>query len=696
MNLHKSEDKFRIVRFGAGVFLFISLLAAANIVLKKSQAASLFTDQFSTIVAEEVLLTDDGTSETVISDNEVIAVNRLTPTVYPATLQAIRLTIPRVQGIPTPVGSPIKLVAFVGATGTSRPPASPTFVVNQTVSVPESATTGFVDFTITDGPTITSGDFYVGFQTPNPFGGVVFPVDLNGTQQQRAFASTNNGATFIGPLTLQGTATPVNLLIRAVVTNDVPNTARINVPTSLSFGSSTVGVAQQQTLPISNFGGAALTITNVASNNSQFTVVSPSLPLTIAAGGQSQIAVRFTPTGAGIRNGTLTIASNDPTKPSTSVSLSGLGGTATQPTTAFLTSGSAVAGLIGAPSSGSGTLFATQYAIFVPPGVTQLKLDLTGTQDVDLFARFNQRVTFSGSAVQADHGSTNNPGLPETIVITSGGSPALQSGLYYIAAVNFGPSAATFTLTATMTGGTVPGAAAAVSSASFLGTETSAEQIVALFGANLATGVQVADTVPLPTTLLGTTVKVRDSAGAERLAPLFFVSGGQINAMIPTGTANGSAQFVITSGDGKVSVGTIQISNVAPGLFAANANGAGVAAATALRVRADGSQSFEPVASFDAAQSRFVSVPIDLGPDTDQVFLVLNGTGIRGRSSLAAVTATVGGTAARVDYAGLQGVFVGLDQINVLLPRSVIGRGEVDVVLTVDGKLANTVKANIK
>ncbi|MEK7832227.1 MAG: hypothetical protein AAB401_14125, partial [Acidobacteriota bacterium] len=218
----------------------------------------------------------------------------------------------------------------------------------------------------------------------------------------------------------------------------------------------------------------------------------------------------------------------------------------------------------------------------------------------------------------------------------------------------------------------------------------------ALFGANLATGVQVADTVPLPTTLLGTTVKVRDSAGTERAAPLFFVSSEQINAMIPTGTANGSAQVVITSGDGKISVGTIQISSVAPGLFSANSSGVGVAAATALRVRADGSQSFEPVSSFDAAQNRFVSVPIDLGPDTDQVFLVLNGTGIRGRSSLAAVTAIIGGTAARVDYAGLQGVFVGLDQINVLIPRSVIGRGEVDVVLTVDGKPANTVRANIK
>ena len=475
--------------------------------------------------------------------------------------------------------------------------------------------------------------------------------------------------------------------------NDVPAAARITVPDSFSFSVSNTGVAQQQNLPVSNIGAAALTITSITSSNPQFTLVSPSLPLTIAAGGQSQIAVRFAATSAGVQSGTLTLASNDPATPSASVALRGLGGSTPLPATVFINSGSALTGSIGAPGVGSGVLFGTQYAIFVPPGVTQLKLDLTGTQDVDLFARFNQRVTLSGGLVQADHSSINGTGLPEVILITPGGAPALQSGLYYIAVGNFGPGATTFTLTATMTGSA---GAAIVSAASFLGAEASAEQIVALFGANLATGTQVADTVPLPTTLLGTTVKVRDSAGTERSAPLFFVSAGQINALIPPGTASGSAQVVITSGDEKVSVGTIHISSVAPGLFTANANGVGVPAATALRVRADSSQSFEPVASFDAGQSRFVPVPIDLGPDTDQVFLILNGTGIRGRSSLAAVTATIGGAAAQVSYAGDQGSFVGLDQINVAIPRSLIGRGEVDVVLTVDGKPANTVRVNIK
>ena len=92
--------------------------------------------------------------------------------------------------------------------------------------------------------------------------------------------------------------------------------------------------------------------------------------------------------------------------------------------------------------------------------------------------------------------------------------------------------------------------------------------------------------------------------------------------------------------------------------------------------------------------------PIDLGPDlgsnSDQVFLVLYGTGFRFRSSLANVTARIGGEVATVHFAGAQGDFAGLDQVNIQIPRSLIGRGEVSLVLTVDGLQANIVKIHIK
>ncbi len=151
----------------------------------------------------------------------------------------------------------------------------------------------------------------------------------------------------------------------------------------------------------------------------------------------------------------------------------------------------------------------------------------------------------------------------------------------------------------------------------------------------------------------------------------------------------------VTNGAGPVASGAATIANVAPGLFSANSSGQGVAAALVLRIKADGSQSFEPVAQFDAAQNRFAPAPIDLGPATDRVFLVLFGTGLRFRSSLSAVSCTIGGTASEVLFAGAVPEFVGLDQVNVHVPRSLAGRGEVDVVLVADSKTANTVRVSI-
>lgn len=225
---------------------------------------------------------------------------------------------------------------------------------------------------------------------------------------------------------------------------------------------------------------------------------------------------------------------------------------------------------------------------------------------------------------------------------------------------------------------------ASVSAASY-SRPVAQESIISAFGVKLATTIQAAGTLPLPTSLAGTTVRVRDSAGIERLAPLFFVSAGQVNYLIPAGTASGMATVTITSGDGSISTGMVQVSGVAPGLFTLNQSGQGLPAALVLRAKADGSQSYESI-----------SEPIDLGSPTDQVFLILFGTGIRFRSSLSAAIVTVGGEYAQVSYAGAQPDFAGLDQVNVLIPRSLIGRGEVEVLLTADAQMANPVKINVR
>src|SRR5262245_28997659 len=83
------------------------------------------------------------------------------------------------------------------------------------------------------------------------------------------------------------------------------------------------------------------------------------------------------------------------------------------------------------------------------------------------------------------------------------------------------------------------GSLATVSAASYVGTKLASESIVVTFGSGLADTTMAASSNPLPTLLAGTSVKVKDNAGMERLAPLFFVSPNQINCQIPPGSVSG-------------------------------------------------------------------------------------------------------------------------------------------------------------
>ncbi|MBI3423366.1 MAG: hypothetical protein HY011_10540 [Acidobacteria bacterium] len=259
-------------------------------------------------------------------------------------------------------------------------------------------------------------------------------------------------------------------------------------------------------------------------------------------------------------------------------------------------------------------------------------------------------------------------------------------------------------ITVALTGGSVSNemllnivnATAHVSAASFTAVSFAPDSIIACFGAKLATGTEASNAVPLPTTLAGTRMLVRDSAGVVRAAPLFFVSPTQINYLLPTGTAAGTATITITALDGTLSGGQVEVTPTAAGIFTANANGRGVPAAILIRATG-GTQRVEQVIRFDTATNSFVPLPINLGPVTDQVFLILFGSGTRYRAALNNVTCTIGGTAVDVGFAGAQGDLVGLDQINLgPLPRSLAGRGNVNLILTVEGRAANTVQVSIQ
>jgi len=244
----------------------------------------------------------------------------------------------------------------------------------------------------------------------------------------------------------------------------------------------------------------------------------------------------------------------------------------------------------------------------------------------------------------------------------------------------------------------------AVSAASF-SENIAPDSIISLFGSNLTTRQATASTYPLPTTMSGVKVVFQDMATYQQSnnssvfyskpAPLFFISDKQMNVQVPADVPN-PVFITVRNEKGNIFAASAFLFKTAPGLFSADMTGRGPAAAVAFRVGSDNSTAYEPVIVFNPAQNKFDYVPINVSSDTDEIFLVLFGTGIRNRSSMNTVSAQVGGVDAEVVYAAEQGYFSGLDQVNVRLPRVLSGRGEVDVELSVESQKSNPVKVSIR
>ncbi|MBL8205912.1 MAG: hypothetical protein JNM09_16880 [Blastocatellia bacterium] len=282
-------------------------------------------------------------------------------------------------------------------------------------------------------------------------------------------------------------------------------------------------------------------------------------------------------------------------------------------------------------------------------------------------------------------------GGAETVTTT------LSFGNQIVASEAADASAATLTgLSFTSAELTISGRAAAhVSAASYLGAEAAADSIVSAFGDQLSTMTEAATASSLPSLLGGTRVTITDASGNEKTASLFFVSPNQINYLLPAGLAEGIATVTITNAAGSISRGILHLTRVAPAVFSADASGQGYAAADVQRVRGDGSSTYERVARFDPTSRRIVSNPIELH-DAEAAFLVLYGTGLKQRSALTEVKARFGGLEAEVLYAGPQGQYAGLDQLNIRIPSALRGRGEITVELEIDGRLTNPVKIFVK
>lgn len=125
-------------------------------------------------------------------------------------------------------------------------------------------------------------------------------------------------------------------------------------------------------------------------------------------------------------------------------------------------------------------------------------------------------------------------------------------------------------------------------------------------------------------------------------------------------------------------------------------DGRGVAAAYIQRVAGSGSQSLEPVQQCTGGAGTCSTLGVDLGPSSDQVYLVLSGTGIRGRRSLTDVLVTVGGQSAEVLFAGPQFQYPGFGRLAVRLPGGLMGVGVVHVLVRIADIPANPVQVELR
>ena len=278
-----------------------------------------------------------------------------------------------------------------------------------------------------------------------------------------------------------------------------------------------------------------------------------------------------------------------------------------------------------------------------------------------------------------------------TLVITDRGLIKVQAA--QAGDSNYLPATATQSFTATLGKAAV---SSVVNAASYSAMPLASGSYGVAFGAGFASDPATADSVPLPTQLGGTTVKVTDSGGHEALAGLVYVSYSQLNFVLPDGLTPGPGTLEITNSTGKTVSVNFNVAAIAPALFTSDASGKGTAAALFLIVAPDGTLQTVPAVSCSGTPVVCAATPVDVSQPGTKVYVSLYGTGIRGRSGLGGVSLTSGGASLPVTYAGPQPTYPGLDQVNAQLDPSLAGSGQIVLQLNVDGTAANPVTINIK
>jgi uncharacterized protein (TIGR03437 family) len=354
------------------------------------------------------------------------------------------------------------------------------------------------------------------------------------------------------------------------------------------------------------------------------------------------------------------------------------------PATDFVTAGTAAITVFN-PAPGGGSSAALGLMVGGPPptltlldrsrvgvGGSAFFLLVTGSGfDPATMVRINQQVreaTYLGPTQLRVQVSATDLLLKGTLLVTASNAGAVSNGL----PLEVIDRVTTVLATSYGTGAVAP------------------NSILSAFAPRLAEGQVVVTALPLPRVLAGTRLEVEDQQGVKWDQELFFVAPGQINYLLDPRTALGPARVTAYLGDEVVAVGDLVVERTSPGLFTQNASGEGVPAGYALRIRG-AEVTVVPILTYDAGAMQWRPIGVDLGTAEDLAILVLFGSGVRDATQPVTARLIKGQQQFPVEvlYAGPTEEFVGLDQINLLIPRQAAGAGEVGLQLEVDGKPFN-------
>ena len=208
---------------------------------------------------------------------------------------------------------------------------------------------------------------------------------------------------------------------------------------------------------------------------------------------------------------------------------------------------------------------------------------------------------------------------------------------------------------------------------------------VSIFGSRLADGFEAAKSLPLPQQLGNTQVIV-----AGEIAPLHFVTEGQINFLVPYSiNTNTPQQVLIQRGLTYSQPVSVDFAAAQPGIFLSGGN------AIVVAVRSDGTQFLVTPSAPAQAGDVLVIYSAGLGP-TDIPVAAGSQTPVdRLANTATPVTVTIGGTTATVLFAGLTPGSSGLYQVNAVVPAGVSGAA-VPITLTVAGQTSRPAPVAIR